>query len=165
MNTTEILQGRCYCGAVTLTAASGAKGVINCHCGQCRALGGSAYTTWVSVGRDDTTVAGAEHLQAFEPTANGRRHFCRHCGAHVFTEDRRMPGILGAPAGLFGTTLRAGPSAHYFVDDRAAWHAIDDALPRFGGPTGFEPLDQSGARPCREQRLARLDQLEAKLRR
>ena len=33
------------------------------------------------------------------------------------------------------------PQMHVFCDDRAGWVHLDDDLPRFGGPTGMEPLD------------------------
>ncbi|MEJ6001163.1 GNAT family N-acetyltransferase [Paucibacter soli] len=132
--------GACYCGAVSLRSASPPKGVIHCHCGQCRRLSGAAFTTWVSLAREDVVLDGRENLAQFEPTPNGRRHFCRHCGSHVCTEDRRMPGILGVPAGLFQGELGAAPTAHYFADHRAAWHEIGDALPRFGGETGLEKI-------------------------
>jgi len=32
------------------------------------------------------------------------------------------------------------PERHIFWDERAPWVRVADGLPRFGGPTGFEPL-------------------------
>jgi hypothetical protein len=32
------------------------------------------------------------------------------------------------------------PQVHIYFDDRAAWVAADDGLPRLGGATGLEPL-------------------------
>ncbi|MFY7864692.1 GFA family protein [Roseateles sp.] len=161
------LVGACFCGAVTLRAAAPPKGVIHCHCGQCRRLSGAAFTTWVSVARERCTVSGAESLAVFSPTPNGRRHFCKHCGSHVFTEDLRMPQIYGVPAGILqGEALSIAPSQHYFVSHKAAWHEIADALPQFGGESGYERLQNLGAEPPasahRERFLAYLRHYAAK---
>ncbi|MCY4752939.1 GFA family protein [Pelomonas aquatica] len=132
------LSVRCYCAAVSIAASAAPKSVVNCHCGQCRRLSGAAFSTWVSFPRSALAVTGREPLSAFQATANVRRHFCRNCGSHVFTEDLRLPQILGVPAGAL-EGQPPPPSAHYFVDDKAAWHGLCDDLPRFGGESGMVP--------------------------
>lgn len=132
--------GGCYCGAVSFSASTAPRAIINCHCGQCRRLSGAAFSTWVSLAREDVMLAGADCLTPFNATLNCRRHFCRHCGSHVFTEDRRMPDILGLPAGVFSSTLPHGPSGHYFVDHQVNWHTISDTLPCHGGESGSEKV-------------------------
>ncbi|CAM3917728.1 GFA family protein [Roseateles saccharophilus] len=131
---------RCYCSAVSLQADAPPTSVVHCHCGQCRRLSGAAFTTWVSFPRAALATGSHEALSAFRATPNVRRHFCRICGCHVFSEDARLPTILGVPAGALGDgSPELRPSAHYFVDHRAAWHALGDELPRFGGESGVEP--------------------------
>ncbi len=129
---------RCFCGAVTLRLGAAAKGVINCHRGECRRLSGSALTTWAAFACDAVRVEGSEALTAFDVTPNVRRHFCRRCGSHAYTADRRHPGLLGVPVGLIEGLDPPRPSAHFFVDHRAAWSDIDDAMPKFGGESGHE---------------------------
>ena len=65
--------------------------------------------------------------------------FCEICGTHIFTEDRRLPAIIGIPAGIIVGGTLPEPAAHYFVDDKAAWHSICDAIPCFGGANGMMP--------------------------
>ena len=129
---------RCFCRAVTLRFSAAAKGVINCHCGECRRLSGSAFTTWAAFACDRVMIDGIAALTAFDVTPNVRRHFCRHCGSHAYTADRRHPGLLGVPAGLIEGLDLPQPSAHFFVDHRAAWSDINDAMPKFGGELGHE---------------------------
>ena len=86
-------------------------------------------------------MSGSESLGIFSPTPNGQRHFCKNCGTHVFTEDKRMPSIYGVPAGVIRTNLPLRPNKHYFVTHKADWHEIADSLPRFGGESGVEKLD------------------------
>ena len=129
---------RCFCGAVTLRLGAAVKSVINCHCGECRRLSGSAFTTWAVFARDTVQVEGSAALTAFDVTPNVRRHFCGTCGSHAYTSEQRHPGVLGVPAGLIEGLSMRRPGAHYFVDHRAAWNDINDALPRFGGESGHE---------------------------
>ena len=134
----------CYCGAITLNSRGGAQSVIHCHCGQCRRLSGSAFTTWVSLAKSQVQVSGSEHLTMFKATSNVTRHFCKSCGSHVYTADGRLPHVLGVPAGIVKSALPL-PKAHYFVGHKAVWQEINDALPQFGGESGFEP---NAAPPC-----------------
>ena len=135
------IRARCFCGAVTLRFSAAAKGVIHCHCGECRRLSGSAFTTWAAFARETVTIEGSATLTAFDVTPSVRRHFCRTCGSHAYTADQRHPALLGVPAGAIDGLAALQPVAHYFVDHRAAWHGIHDALPRFGGASGHEPSD------------------------
>lgn len=134
------LAARCFCGAVTLRFSALPKGVVNCHCGECRRLSGSAFTTWAAFARDTVMIEGGAALTAFDVTPNVRRHFCRSCGSHAHTSDQRHPALLGVPVGLIEGLALPRPSAHFFVDHRAAWCDINDALPRFGGESGHEPV-------------------------
>ena len=129
---------RCFCGAVSLRFDAAVKSVINCHCGECRRLSGSAFTSWAAFARDAVGVEGSTALTAFDVTRNVRRYFCSTCGSHAYTSDQRHPGLLGVPAGLIEGGALPRPSAHFFADHRAAWTDIDDALPRFGGESGHQ---------------------------
>ena len=129
---------QCYCGQVRLQFSAEPGSVIHCHCGQCRRLSGSAFTTWVSFPKAAMVLAGEP--AAFQATAHVLRHFCGRCGSHVYTLDGRMPDIVGVPAGAIEGELLAAPKAHYFVHHGAAWHAIGDRLRQFGGETGLEPV-------------------------
>lgn len=145
---TPALTARCYCGCVSLRSSVRPKGVIHCHCNQCRRQSGAAFTTWVSLRREATAIDGEDLLLSHEVTANGSRHFCKRCGSHLFTIDRRYPQVLGVPAGMVEEPAALVPSGHYFVSHKAPWHQISDDLPQFGGESGFEPLS-SGTDPAR----------------
>lgn len=131
--TGEPMAGGCYCGAVSFRVEGANREVVHCHCMQCRHLSGAAFTTWVSVPARGFTLAGRDGLTTFEPTPNVCRHFCRTCGTHVYTEDRRWPGIVGLPAGVVTGGAVPPPSRHCYAGSKAAWHRIDDDLPRTDG--------------------------------
>jgi hypothetical protein len=132
--------GGCYCGAVRLRLDAAPTSVVHCHCSQCRRLSGAAFTTWVSVSKESLALSGAAALTAFRVTDDVTRHFCKVCGAHIYTEDARLPAVQGIPAGAIDGGLPATPTAHYFVGDKAPWHTIADGLRQFGGESGGEPV-------------------------
>jgi hypothetical protein len=146
---TAVTSAQCYCGAVKLLIAAGAKSVIHCHCGQCRRLSGSAFTTWVSFPKLAMELTGQESVAEYNATTNVKRHFCRSCGSHVYTLDSRAPEIVGVPAGAIEGELPKQPKAHYFVSHKAAWHSICDPLRQFGGELGFEPTAASQETPSK----------------
>lgn len=131
----------CFCGAVKLQLSANPKGVINCHCGECRRLSGSAFTTWAAFAAEAIVIEGRDSLTAFQVTENVCRHFCRTCGSHAYTSDKRYPKMLGVPAGAFERSVPFRPGAHYFVSHRATWSEINDAIPKFGGESGHVQTD------------------------
>jgi hypothetical protein len=143
------LLARCHCGATSILGEASAQGALHCHCGLCRRLSGAAFTTWVSLPDAGSRIEGGARLRRYAATPNVERHFCAHCGTHLFTRDRRYPGVLGVPAGVLTGAVPA-PSGNYFWHDRAPWCDDAQALPRFGGAGGFEPLgDDDNEEPRR----------------
>ncbi|RST50399.1 GFA family protein [Variovorax sp. MHTC-1] len=137
----------CYCGAVRLTLTAIPTSVINCHCSQCRRLGGAAYTTWVSFPRASLQVQGEEHTGRFQVTANVERHFCRYCGTHVHSYDSRMPELVGVSAGVIQESIAISPSAHFFIDDEAPWHEASEDLPMNGGESAYDRVQDQMTGP------------------
>jgi len=129
---------QCYCRAVEVGFDHPPRGIIHCHCGQCRRQSGAAFTTWVSVAAPPRLQAGAEAVGKFAPTINTVRYFCKVCGSPLYTTDARYPGIVGVPAGAIVGPMDLAPTGHYFVDDKVPWHVISDGLPQFGGRSGFD---------------------------
>ena len=118
--------------------------LINCHCGLCRSLSGAAFSTWATIPREEVTVLENGPLRHFQASKNVTRSFFEVCGTHVFSIDIRLAGKIGIPAGIMQGWSASHLSAHYFVDDKARWHEIGDTAPRFGGETGYQPLDEVG---------------------
>jgi hypothetical protein len=138
----------CACGAVQRHFDHAPRSMVHCHCGLCRRLSGSAFTTWVTFKRSGMTAGSEGEMRSYSASSHTVRNFCPVCGTHVFTADARDVSIVGVPAGVLGANFSCAATAHYFVDDGASWHAIDDALPRFGGASGFEPAGASNHGAC-----------------
>lgn len=141
----DAVTGGCFCGTVAYQIDLPTLACIHCHCSMCRRPHGASYVTWAVVASKQFRItSGEEHLQTYASSAHGRRQFCAVCGSQMFCWHE---GPDGSPAQVIDVALASlhsdidrRPEAHYFFDSRADWTGIADDLPRFGGPSGTEPL-------------------------
>lgn len=125
----EIHTGACLCGAVRFAARGPLRGVIYCHCSQCRRQSGHFYAA-TNVEDDRLEVIGAERLTWFSASPQARRGFCATCGSAMFWKHEALActsilaGSFDKPTGLRG-------EAHIFVPDKGDYYEIDDGLPQY----------------------------------
>ncbi len=118
--------GGCLCGAVRYEVRGPLRGVVNCHCGQCRKVHGhvAAYT---SAARADLVLIEDRGLKWYASSDFARRGFCGDCGASLFWEPLNQgrisiaAGGIDTPSGL--TTLR-----HIFTAHKGDYYEITDDL-------------------------------------
>lgn len=126
------LAGECSCGAVRYSVANEFLYALNCHCSQCRKATGSAFKPFagIELAKLQVVQGSAETLRVGEGQAYDIR--CKHCGSLLFSVVRE-----GAFAHVtLGTLLDAPairPTAHIFVESKAPWFEITDALPQLQG--------------------------------
>ena len=97
--------GGCLCGRVRYRVRGPLRGIVLCHCGQCRRWHGhlGAYS---SAMRADIDLEGEGAIVWFASSERGRRGFCAMCGSSLFFEavghDRLgiAAGRLDLPSGL-----------------------------------------------------------------
>jgi hypothetical protein len=106
----------------------------------CQRHHGAGYVSWIVAARERFALtAGEDVLVRYASSDHGTRSFCGRCGSSLFCESTRQPDHVDvALASLHGPADRK-PALHIYVDDRAAWTEISDALPRLGGKSGLEP--------------------------
>ena len=94
-------EGGCHCGAVRYVCSEEPTTVVNCHCGDCQQIAGSAFITSVLVPEGSVTVNG--ELKSYKVKAdsgNGvTRNFCPICGTRIMVE------LDGGVVGVSYTTL------------------------------------------------------------
>ena len=96
---TNIHTGSCLCGAVRLTTTGNLRGVVYCHCSQCRKQTGH-YFAATNVSNADLTIDGGENITWFRSSDFAERGFCRTCGSALFWKPRDGDDI-SVLAGLF----------------------------------------------------------------
>ncbi|MER8595195.1 GFA family protein [Mesorhizobium sp. M1182] len=121
--------GSCLCGAVRFQTLGPLRGVVYCHCSQCRKQSGHFYAA-TNVADRDITITGAKSITWYEASSFARRGFCKTCGSLLFWKPSD-DGYVSVMAGLFDAPTRLQGECHIFVGDKGDYYAIDDGLPQF----------------------------------
>ncbi len=122
-------KGSCLCGAVRFDVTGPLRGVVYCHCSQCRKQSGHYYAA-TNVADSDLTIEGSEKITWFNASPYARRGFCSVCGSVLFwkhnvsAETSVMAGAFDTPSGLRG-------EVHIFVADKGDYYDITDGLPQY----------------------------------
>lgn len=126
--------GGCLCGGVRFTARGPLRGVVYCHCSQCRRQTGHHYAA-TNVSDEDLQIEGADRLTWYRASDFARRGFCSTCGSALFWKGDRlahtsiMAGSFDTPSGLVG-------EVHIFVADKGDYYELTDGLPQHARSTG-----------------------------
>ena len=138
---TDIHNGSCLCGAVRFTTNGPLRGVVFCHCSQCRKQTGYCYAA-TNVAVDKLGAEGADGVGGSDAWFLARRGFCRTCGSALFWKPREgaytsvLAGLFDPPSGLEG-------ECHIFVADKGDFYEIADELPQFEQSTPAVKVAQS----------------------
>ena len=114
-------EGGCHCGAVRYVCSEEPTTVVNCHCGDCQQIAGSAFITGVLVAEGSVTVNG--ELKSYKVKAdsgNGvTRNFCPICGTRIMVE------LEGGVVGVSYTTLDDSswlePAIEFYTSKAQPW--------------------------------------------
>jgi len=114
VNSKNVYQGSCFCGAVKFTVSGEPAGMGYCHCESCRRWSAgpvNAFTLWKP---DAVQVSqGADRIGTFNKTESSYRKWCKTCGGHVFTEHPGL-GLTDVYAAVIPDfPFRAGIHVHY----------------------------------------------------
>ncbi len=96
------MEGRCACGAVTVTARPSAPEVSACHCAMCRRWTGGAV--WCLEAEADAVTAEGP-VRVWRSSEFAERAFCGACGSHLWIRDDASgydlsPGLFDDAAGF-----------------------------------------------------------------
>lgn len=87
------MNGSCACGKVTYRCGEPVQ-VVNCHCTLCRAINGSAFSSYVVVKTDAVELSGRDNLSTYMATGKATKHFCSDCGTPIFNANlASYPGV------------------------------------------------------------------------
>lgn len=120
--------GSCLCGAVHIRTHGELRGVVFCHCSQCRRQTGLYYAA-TDVADEHLEVRGSENVTWFEASDFAKRGFCRVCGSALFWK-RKGSEKISIMAGLFDQPSGLQPARHIFVEDKGDFYEIHDDLPQ-----------------------------------
>lgn len=119
--------GRCLCGAISYQVEDSLRGVVNCHCSQCRRFHGH-FAAYTAAPRSEVKIKDTDQqLTWYASSSRARRGFCGRCGSSLFWDEhdaellRITAGTLDQPTGLKTTT-------HIYIAHQGDYYVLADEL-------------------------------------
>ena len=128
----QTVSGRCLCEAVSFRTRGPLRGVVYCHCTQCRRQTGHFFAA-TQVADDRIEIVGGDMVRWYAASPEAKRGFCSNCGSVLFWK-RNGSGRISVLAGAFDRPSGLEGDMHIFVADKGDYYAIEDGLPQFAGP-------------------------------
>ncbi|MBM4196322.1 MAG: GFA family protein [Gammaproteobacteria bacterium] len=114
------MEGRCLCGAVTVSAPA-RREMSACHCGMCRRWGGGPLLAVHCGG--EVTVGPMDKVSVFRSSEWAERAFCSQCGTHLYYQ--LLPkGEYVVPAGVFDGNGKFELHLQIYVDRKPGNYAF-----------------------------------------
>jgi hypothetical protein len=125
------VNGSCLCGAVTYRATTDVRRLVNCHCGLCRQMNGSAFSSYAVIPFGALEISGRPDLGTYSVTQRATKHFCVKCGTPIFNLNSKYPGACMLYLGAVEGGERYSPSYNVYCESMLSW--LDDvaSIPRF----------------------------------
>ncbi|WP_309086608.1 GFA family protein [Chelativorans sp.] len=140
----EIRQGRCLCGAVRFRTTGKLRGILYCHCSQCRRQTGHYYAA-TEIDDQRIEIEDAGTLTWYAASDMAKRGFCRVCGSALFWKQNGAKEI-SIMAGSFDLPTGLTEEAHIFVADKGDYYEIDDGLPQHVASSSSPLVKAAGKR-------------------
>jgi hypothetical protein len=115
-------EGGCHCGSVRYVCSEEPITVVNCHCGDCQKIAGSAFITGVLVPEGSVKTNGEMKSYRVEADSGNHitRNFCPACGTRILVE---LEGGIGI--GVSYTTMDDNswlePSVEFYASKAQPW--------------------------------------------
>lgn len=122
----EVREGQCLCGTVTVTIPAARVGVGACHCQTCRRW---CSGPWMAIQAPEAVIRG-DTLKVYRSSAYAERGYCGGCGSHIYHRPQLGPELAIA-AGLFaddGLVL----THEIFHDHKPAFYRFDEPTVKRG---------------------------------
>jgi hypothetical protein len=125
----KTLYGRCFCGAVRITASAWPFQISWCHCKDCRRQTGAPAVVWAGFRVGELAIEGAPKRR--HSSQNVVRAFCAECGTPLTYEHDELAGEIYVHAGVFDEADRLVPDRHGYVTSKLFWMHLEDGLAKF----------------------------------
>jgi hypothetical protein len=130
-----MLNGSCYCKAVSYEIHGKLLMFTNCHCPDCRKMTGSTFSSVLVTESEGFKIFGEENLVPFQSSPGKKRFFCKTCGCQILSRAEHRPGMVFVRAGSLDDDPHMKPQSHFWTSVKAPWHDITDSIPQY--PEGF----------------------------
>ncbi|WP_144392369.1 GFA family protein [Pleionea sediminis] len=133
----------CLCQSVQLSFAEPVNWIAHCHCTMCQKANGAAFVTWLGINKEKFEITkGKSYLSWYQSSADASRAHCKNCGTPMLFTSSRWKDEVHVSRALVDTTLSHPVDCHAFYDTHVNWSTTDPDLPKRGGQSGTEPLNE-----------------------
>ncbi|MGI3132031.1 GFA family protein [Halopseudomonas pachastrellae] len=115
------LEGRCLCGAVSVSAILSHRDLGACHCTTCRRWGGGPLLAVEC--EDQVTFSGEAQIGVYASSDWAERGFCKVCGTHLFYRLREQ-AFYALPVGLFDEQQGWDLNREVFIDQKPSYYGF-----------------------------------------
>jgi hypothetical protein len=131
---TELLPGRCSCGAVTYRLTSPPMFVHCCHCLDCQRQTGGAFVLNALIEADRVEILSGETQPFPQPTDSGRSHTihrCPKCGTAMWSNYGGLSAIRFVRIGTLEQPSALKPDVHIYTRSKQPWVVLPEGVPAF----------------------------------
>jgi len=116
--------GGCLCGGVRYAVSGPLRGIIACHCEQCRRTSGH-FAAMTSALIADIAFTSSQTLRWFRSSEGAERGFCETCGSNLFWHPIGSDA-MSITAGSLDTPTGLAIEKHIFVGNKSDYYQIQD---------------------------------------
>jgi hypothetical protein len=123
-------RGGCLCGGVRYQVHGPLRGVIACHCSQCRKTSGH-FVAATQAQAADLQLTEQATLRWYRSSPAAERGFCSRCGGNLFWRPQ-TPGapLISIMAGTLDPPTGLQLVQHIFTADKSDYYEINDDVPK-----------------------------------
>lgn len=137
--TENAVTGRCNCRAVTWRIDGAPVAVAACHCTNCRAQSGAAYSVNIVALAHTVSISGPIKTFEDKATSSGKpvlRQFCGECGSPIQSVLTSNAAIVAIKAGTADQPGAYAPTVHVWTDSKLPWVEIPAGVASFARDVG-----------------------------
>jgi hypothetical protein len=117
------IDGGCHCGNLSYEAEVDPDKVGVCHCTDCQALSGSAFSLFVPVAKEAFRLRGEARLYVKTAESGNRRAqaFCPGCGTRLYASAEKDPQVFNLRVGTVRQRAALAPKAQIWCRSALPW--------------------------------------------
>lgn len=139
---TELVTGRCFCGAVRFSFDHLPVATRACWCRDCQYLssGNTSINAIFRTAGLELTGETREYVSEADSGIVMRRRFCGRCGTPLFSEAQDCPDLMVVRAGALDEPAIGSPAGFIWTASAPSWALMDPTLPSCEGQLAALPL-------------------------
>jgi hypothetical protein len=117
------IDGGCHCGRISYEAEIDPEKVGVCHCTDCQALSGSAFTVFVPVPKEAFRLRGEPKIYVKTAASGNRRAqaFCPQCGSRIYAAAEKDPQLFNLRVGTVRQRAALAPKTQVWCRSALPW--------------------------------------------